>query len=235
MLLLYGQSQKFLKALEARDASGSLIRQAMLSPPGSPLDFFDAATYPNNPRSKSRDRVYQVLDAVNLEDDGHTLLKVPASPYDDSVIPLSPRLRAGFAHHQRQLVNGAGKMVYVNQQKRDASGVSIYLYDASGPQAVQEKWREFEFQHLSFLSAIRKVGVRARHIEIDSTEGSVQLPVRVKINALQIENHETGGQVRLYNSLFIDGNYLIAVSNANDLALNKKAMLEVISQLRKTL
>ena len=235
VLLLYGQSQKFLKALEARDASGSLIRQAMLSPPGSPLDFFDAATYPNNPRSKSRDRVYQVLDAVNLEDDGHTLLKVPASPYDDSVIPLSPRLRAGFAHHQRQLVNGAGKMVYVNQQKRDASGVSIYLYDASGPQAVQEKWREFEFQHLSFLSAIRKVGVRARHIEIDSTEGSVQLPVRVKINALQIENHETGGQVRLYNSLFIDGNYLIAVSNANDLALNKKAMLEVISQLRKTL
>ena len=100
---------------------------------------------------------------------------------------------------------------------------------------MQEKWREFEFQHLSFLSAIRKVGVRARHIEIDSTEGSVQLPVRVKINALQIENHETGGQVRLYNSLFIDGNYLIAVSNANDLALNKKAMLEVISQLRKTL
>jgi len=233
MLLLYGQSQEFLKALEARDANGNLIRQAMLSPPGSALDFFDPDSYPNKPRTNSREKVYQVLNSVKLEKDGRSLLRVPASPYDDSVIPLARPQRVAFARQQRQLVNSAGKMVFINQHERESSGVSIYLFDASGPQAVQEKWREFETQHRGFLSELKKYGVRARNVEVDNSEGEVELPARAKINIAQIENRQTGELVHLYNSLYIEGNYLIAVSNANDLALNKKAMLEVISQLQK--
>ncbi len=233
MLLLYGQSQEFLKALQARDSSGSLIREAMLSPPGSPLDFFDPASYPDKPRSNSRDNIYQVLDAVALEKNGHALLKVPASPYDDTVIPLAQQHRVAFVRQQRQLVDGAGKMIFINQHEREASGVSVYLFEASGPQAVQEKWREFESQHRGFLSELKKYGIRARHIDVDNSDGSVVLPARAKINTAQIENRETGEQVHLYNSLYIDGNFLIAVSNADDLALNKTAMLEVIGQLRK--
>ena len=233
MLLLYGQSQDFLKTLEARDPNGDLIRQAMLSPPGSPLDFFDAASYPDNPRSGSRNKIYQVLDAVNLEKNGQPLLKVPASPYDDSVIPLAPQHRVAFVRQQRQLVRAAGKMVFINQHDREASGVSVYLFEASGPQAVQEKWREFETQHRDFLSELKKYGVRARHVDVNDTAGSAKLPARAQINTAQIENRDTGEQVHLYNSLYIDGNYLIAVSNADDLALNKSTMLEVISQLGK--
>jgi len=232
MLLLYGQSQEFLKELEARDSSGQLIREAMLSPPGSALDFFDAATYPNKPRSSSRDKVYRVLNAVNIEENGNALLKVPASPYDDSVIPMEQQQRVAFVRQQRQLVNGAGKMIFINQHDRDASGLSIYLFEASGPAAVQEKWREFESNHRDFLAELKKYGVRAKNIEVDNSTGAIKLPARAKINIAQVENRENGEKVHLYNSLYIDGNYLIAVSNADDLTLNKKAMLEVISQLR---
>lgn len=233
MQLLYGQSQKFLKGLELRDSSGELIRQAMLTPPGSALDFFDSGAFPSPDRSTSRDNIYRVLSAVDLEQDGHPMLKVPASPYDDSVIPLGQQQRVAFAREQRELVAAAGKMVFINQYDRDASGLSVYLYETSSADAVQIKWREFESNHHDFLRELQKYGVRAKHINVDVDDGTLNLPARVQINAAQIENSSTGKQVHLYSSLYIDGNYLIAVSNTDNLALNKKAMLEVISQLKK--
>jgi hypothetical protein len=233
MLLLYGQSQSFLKELELRDSSGELIRQAMLSPPGSALDFFDSAAFPSTDRSGSRENIYRILNAVELEEDAKPMLKVPASPYDDSVIPLDRQQRVAFVREQRELVTGAGKMVFINQYDRDASGLSVYLFEASSADAVQIKWREFESSHHDFLRELKKYGVRAKHISEDSSTGEVKLPARVQINAAEIENSSTGKPVRLYNSLFIDGNYLIAVSNTDNLELNKKAMLEVIGQLRQ--
>ena len=231
--LLYGQSQEFLKELEARDSDGSLIRQAMQSPPGSALDFFDAASFPNKTRSNSRERVYRVLNAVNLQDDGYALLKVPSSPYNDSVLPVTRSQRSTFVQEQREMVNGAGKMVFINQHQRNASGVTIYLYEATGPEAVQRKWREFESNHKSFLAALRRSGVSAKRIEEKGDTGSLQFPTRARVNAAQVQNRKTGDTVRLYNSLYIDGNFLIAVSNADNLTLNKTAMLEVIEQLKQ--
>jgi len=235
LLLLYGQSQKFLKELKARDPDGDLIHQAMQSPPGSALDFFDSATFPNSTRTESRERVYRVLNAVNLENNGHALLKLPASPYDDSVLPLAQPGRLEFVQQQREIISGAGKMLFINQHERNASGVSVFLYEASGPEAVQEKWREFESSHQSFLAELRRNGVSARHIDDKKDAGPVQLPPRATVNIAQIDNRQTGKTVRLYSSLYIDGNYLIAVSNADDLALNKKAMLQVIEQLKVAL
>jgi hypothetical protein len=232
LLLLYGQSHEFLKALQSRDSDGSLVKQAMRTPPGSALDFFDAADFPNKQRADSRQRVYQVLSAIELEENGFPLLKVPASPYDDTVIPLHNPQRAAFVSTQRGLVNGAGKMVFINQHDRESAGVSVQLFETSGPVAVQHKWREFEVSHREFVAEINKAGIPARSISIDDDEVPT-LPARAKIDAVQIENADTGKPFTLYSSLYISGNYLIAVSNADNLALNIEMMLEVIGQIDK--
>ncbi len=233
MMLLYGQSQTFLKELGARDPDGILVKQAIQNPPGDALQFFDAASYPDIPRADSRAKIYAALDAVNLSSNGAPMLQFASAPYTDSDLPVDSSKRQHYVRNELNSIIAAGRMVYVDQYDRDAAGLAIRVFEASGPGEVRKKWAEIVADYNHLVASVRSRWVTSKHISADTLPGGTgDLPEQARMFAATITTKSQDESLTVFNSLVIEGNYLIVVSSADNFELNKHALRETLQQLR---
>ncbi|OED42757.1 hypothetical protein AB833_05320 [Chromatiales bacterium (ex Bugula neritina AB1)] len=233
MMLLYGQSQRFLKELSSRDSDGRLLEQALRHPPGNALQFFDIDSFPDQPRAESRKTIYNVLDAVNLSSSGQPMLQFAASPYNDSNLPIEFGERERYVKEELNSIVAAGRMVYIDQHDRDTTGLAIRVYEASGPDSAKQKWNEVEKNYNDLITSVKSRWVTSKLINPSDLPGGVaDLPGNAKVYAATITTKRQSESITVLNTMIIEGNFLIVVSSSGNFELNKTALLETLRQLR---
>ena len=162
------------------------------------------------------------------------MLQFAAAPYTDTDLPIDTTARADFVKEELNNIVAAGRMVYVDQYDRDAAGLAIRVYEAAGRESAREKWEEVATDYNHLIKAVKNRWVTSKHIDASKLPGgSEDLPENARVYAATITTKQKNESLMVFNSMIIEGNYLIVVSSADNFDLNKKALLETLRQLRK--
>jgi len=231
--LLYVQGRRFLKALAARDSDGTLVKQALRKPPGDVLEFFDPANFPDTQRAQRREKIYQVLNSVEIESSEGPLLKIPQSVFNESDLPVGKQQRLNYVHDYKQKTLASGSMSYVEQYAQDLKTVYVTLYEASSPTVAYEIQQQLIDERRDLSSNLRSRGAdisQPTTAELESL--SEDLPANTQRYIVYFKNHDTGETLQFFSSYLVEGSHLITVSNSGDNELNREALLKTLQNLR---
>ena len=231
--LLYVQSRKFLKALSERDADGSLLQQALNTPPGDVLEFFDPASFPDTARAHRRERIYQVLESVNLESNGSPILKIPKAVFDESDLPENSQQRVAYVREYKNNTLASGGMSYIEQDDQDLNSVFIELYEAPSPKAAFRIQQDFIEKRQAFTRRLRAAGIDVSHPDGYELQAmSAALPQKAQRYVIDFKRRDTGETVRLITTYMVEGRHLVVVINSDDNQKNQEALGKVLTSLR---
>jgi len=231
--LLYVQGRTFLKALAARDSDGSLVKQALTKPPGDVLEFFDPANFPDTQRANRREKIYEVLNSVEIESPQGPLLKVPQAAFNESDLPAGKQQRLKYVREYKQKTLASGSMNYIEQHTEDMNSVYVTLYEASSPDAAYEIQQSLIGERRELTGRLKKLGADISHPNASKlADMSENLPTKTQRYVVDFRNRDTGEMLQFISSFLIEGNHLIAVSNSDDNELNREALLKTLQNLR---
>ena len=231
--LVYVQGRKFLKALAARDSDGSLVRQALTKPPGDVLEFFDPANFPDTVRAQRREKIYQILDSVEIKSAQGPMLKIPQAVFNETDLPAGTQQRLKYVRDYKQKTLASGSMNYIEQYDQNLNSVYVTLYEASSPAAAYEIQQKLIGKRRELTGRLKKLGAAITHPGASELEHmSANLPDKTQQYIVDFKNRDTGKTLQFVSSFLIEGRHLIAVSNVDDNELNREALLKTLQNLR---
>ncbi len=231
--LLYVQGRKFLKALAARDSDGSLVRQALIKPPGDVLEFFDPANFPDVPRANRREKIYQTLNAIEFETSKGPMLKIPQAVFNETDLPAGRQERLNYVREYKQQVLASGSMNFVEQYAENLNTVNVTLYEASSPAAAYKIQQKLIAKRRALTSKLKNLGAAITHPGTSELRHmSENLPAKTQRYVLDFKNRDTGKTTQFISTFLIEGRHLIAVNNSNDNELNSEVLLKTLQKLQ---
>ena len=231
--LVYVQGRKFLKALAARDSDGSLVKQALTKPPGDVLEFFDPANFPDTKRASRRDKIYQILNSVEIESAEGPLLKIPQAVFNESDFPVDQNRRLKYVRDYKRKTLASGSMNYIEQYARKLNSVYVTLYEASSPNAAYEIQQQLIGERQDLTSSLRNRGADIKHPKTSELRDIYEnMPAKTELYIVNFRNRDSGETLQFNSSYLIEGSHLIVVSNTNDNELNREALTKTLQSLR---
>jgi len=224
--LVYVQGRNFLKALADRDST-------LTKPPGDVLEFFDPASFPNKVRSQRREKIYQILNSVEIDSVQGPLLKIPQSVFNESDVPANRHARLQYVQHYKQKTLASGSMNYVEQYDQDLNTIYVRLYEASSSRAAHEIRQQLIKDRLRVTRDLKSLGADLSHPKgAELSAMSEGLPPKTQRYVVDFKSRKTGEKLQLISTYLIEGRHLIVVSNSDNSDVNLETLLKVRQKLR---
>jgi len=233
--LVYVQGRNFLKALADRDNSGTLLRQALTKPPGDVLEFFDPASFPDTARSQRREKIYQILNSIEIDSVQGPLLKIPQAVFNESELPSDKHARSRYVRDYKQKTLASGSMNYIEQYDQDLNTIYVRLYEASSPAVAYEIQQQLIKDRLKVTRELKGLGADLSHPKgAELRAMSEGLPQKTQRYVVDFKSRKTGEKLQLISTYLIEGRHLIVVSNADNSDVNLETLLKVRQKLRSS-
>lgn len=230
---VYIHGLQFLKSLERKDPTGSLVNQALRHPPGEALEFFDAASYPDLPRADRRASLYDLLETVELTLPGQAT-RVPNPVANLADLPNDRSERQEYIARQRtRTLASAGMSYYYMLDPQRFTSVKVELIETANNTVANDIAGQMGDK---IRGNIR--GSQSLDIGISTTgqPGLSQVSNRLPENTQRIVhdiNYENDiSPLRFYTSLMVVGRYLIKVENSNNNDINKHVLQQMMKALQ---